>query len=267
LDKSGFFPRTAARVLAALILMSTCYGDGPVKSTTTEKDLARTPEPPYGRSPFTKGSDGALNPADYKNKIPTLAAAPGCGTKVTAFNVYMNGNVRGGLKYNALPRTGVKAACLNNNDTTLGSCRPPGSLSVYFKFEAEVTFMGALKDGFYGQLITRPSADASNNNDVEFEDDTPKNDWVGKEWFLQPPQKREDFPTVEVDGQTVRWIDSPEAKPINAVKTFAIIFAGACGKLTNLEVFKLVYPPGGKATMTKITEADLKKEVKNFTFK
>jgi hypothetical protein len=239
----------------------------PVKSTTTKDDLFKTPEPPYGRSVFTKGADGALDPAEYKNKIPTVhEPAAGCGTKVTAFNVYLSGPVHGSLKYDLLPRDNINFDCANN-DKTLGSCRGKGISTVIYKFEVEITFTGPLKDGFYGQLITRPSAAAANDNDVEFKDDTAKNDWVDKNWYLQPGQKKEEFPSVELDGQTVRWIDAPQALALNAVKLFVIVYAGACGKLTNLEIFKITYPRAGKATMEKITEADLKKEVGSFIFK
>jgi hypothetical protein len=253
-------------VLTALILTGICYGEDGVKSTTTKEDLAKTPEPPLGHSPFT--GDDALKPEDFENKIPPIGAPPpGCGTKVTAFNVYTDGQVRGALKYNGRPRAGVEVACLNNNDTTLGPCRAPTGITSFFKFEAEVTFEGDLKNGFYGQLVTRPSPNAENTNDVTFGDDTPKNDWIGKNWFLKPTEKKENFPTVEVDGQTVRWIDSPQGNAHGPIKLFVIVYAGACGKLTNLQIFKLAYQPTGKGKMTEITEADLKKEVKSFKFK
>jgi hypothetical protein len=238
-----------------------------VKSTTTKENLFKTPAPPSGRSPFAKGSEGALNPADYKNKIPPVSAPPsGCGTKVKSLNVYMDGQVHGGLKYNLLQRDNIDFPCANN-DQTLGSCRKAGASTVLFKFEGEVTFEGPLKDGFYGQLITHPSPADKNDSDVEFEDDTPKNDWIDKDWYLLPGEKKDDYPSVEVSGETVHWIDSPQALPLKSVKRFVIVFAGACGTLTNLEIFKIVYPPAGKASMKKITEADLKTEVKNFTFK
>src|SRR5256885_28479 len=97
-------------VVAVILLVSRCQGDDdPKKSTTNKENLAKTPEPPFGRSPFAAGTDDALKPADLKNKVPPIAAPPAsCGTKVTAFDVFMDGAVRGGLKYNARPRTGVK---------------------------------------------------------------------------------------------------------------------------------------------------------------
>jgi hypothetical protein len=269
-----------ASALPALIflLVLSCCGDGDITvSKTTKEDLVPTPAPPDRWYPFAPGDEHALKHADYENKIPLSAADATCGTKVKeppAIDMHDTGKVIGGLKFNLFPRGKGSAAEANQDNTNLGPIYEKNSGVArdwyLYKFEVEITYTPVLKDGFYGQMISAPF-EMSATPDITFTDDSPENDTIGKQWFLAPGQKKSDFPVVEVQNTTVRWIDAPGGSQLGMgiadKKMFVIVYAGACKKVTYVKVLKFEYPKGKKPTITYIEPDKLKDQVKSYKFK
>jgi hypothetical protein len=252
-----------------------CNGD-PVKSVTTEENLLATPKPPERRYPFREGLEGGLNPADYQNRVPLQAVDPACATKVQdppGIVVRTTGNLVGGLKYNTRKRGTGNAAETNGGNVALGGVWKDATIGWYdlhrFKFQVEISFVGPLADAFYGQMVTDPVALDATEKDVEFKDDTPANDWIGKEWSLAPGETKNDAAVVEVAGQTVRWIDAPGGTAFTVAnkKMYFLFYAGACKKLTHVKIFKIEYPENETPKMTELTAAQLDAEVRNFSFR
>ena len=248
--------------LALIFFMLGCDGARKVTTTAEHKVPTGPPAPVY---PLTQ----ATKPAD--NALPTSAPVATCGTQVAPpLQVFIAGPVRGGLKYNTLPRGKGGYPETNNDNTTLGGFLKNNIVNWYqFKYQVEVTFVGPMKDAVYGQMISDPTDRASTTANIEFKDDSPENDAVGNEWTLEPGQQNSRFPVVEVAGQTVRWIDAPGGYGTrwSNTKSFIIDYAGACGVITHLQVYKYDVVGGAVPTMTALTLAQLKAEVGNFSFR
>lgn len=243
-------------------------------STTTSEDVAKTPTPPYGWNLFGPPPDGLtakpLDTTAFADKDLAQAAAAGCGTKVVPPIGYRTqGAISGKLVFHAFKRGDysypeVNSPSVPNSNTTLGSC----DYGHYcFKYEITVTFAGPMKDAFYGQLISA-SPTSTNKDDVVFKDDTPANDWPGKKWNLKAGETKGMFPVVEVAGQTVRWIDAPGGTELamRGKNNFIIVYAGACGVVTDTKFFKIRYFESEHAKMTELTLAQLKAEVNSFKY-
>ncbi len=228
--------------------------------TTTPANLAPTPKPPHQWKLFTpwpvSGTTFTPLPRPTGTFMPVGSAA-GCATKVvipTGITAKLSGTIRGGLSFNDRPRGNGKFPSVNNGNTTLGGFRDRLNLFVSrlgYKYEVEVTYQGPLKDAFYGQMISGPhSLDPSKDVHVKFRDDTPANDWVGKKWLLKPGESKASFPTVEVVGQTVRWIDAPGSSVgrIQGTYYLVVVYAGACGAIEDTKILLITYAapiPGG----------------------
>jgi hypothetical protein len=243
--------------------------DEPKKSVTNKDDLSPTPGPPIGLYPFKEGA--GYKPDDYVNKLPKSEAAESCKNKVTSLEIHDKRKVVGNLKFNLRPRGDGNAAEMNGGNTDLGPVFEEMTLTnwYFYKYEVEISFTAGLEDTFYGQMITDPFT-IGTKPDVQFHDDTPANDWINKEWQLKPSEKKTDFPVIEIQGNTVRWIDSPGGTTFKVANTtqIIIVYAGACGKLTHLKIIKIEYPKGKKPKFSFVDPPEnLKDEVKSFKFK
>jgi hypothetical protein len=250
-----------AAVFGALILCFTVY------DATAEDDVAPTPEPPYGwaifKAAFSHGDFPALKPDDYVSKSPQTAAAADCATSVKdplGVDVQTTGTVVGDLKYNTGPRMTGGMAATNGGNTQLGPVHKSSGLfqNWAYKFEVNITFNGPLKNAFYGQMASKPMP--VKDNGPTFNDDTPANDWPGKEWKLPAGKKKTDFPVVEVKDSTVHWIDAPGGPTVKDKKEYFMFYAGACGKVTHVQFMRVDFPDDKDPTAKLMTEAEFKKD-------
>lgn len=257
-------------VTLSLLLLPGLFGqdDEPKTSKTkTKEELFATPKPPDGWYPFKEGTD--YKPDDYENKLPKSEASTSCATKVSGIEIHDKGKIVGTLKYNLKQRSGGDAKETNGGNTDLGGVFDGGTILdwYHYKFEVEVSFTPNLEKSFYGQMATDPFT-MDKKEDVKFHDDTPANDYIGMQWILRPSEKKSDFPVVEVQGNTVRWIDAPGGANQGNTTQIFIVYAGSCGKLTDVKVFKVEYPKKKKPQISYIDPPDkLKEQVKSFKFK
>jgi hypothetical protein len=208
------------------------------------------------------------------NGFVTGTADLACLSKVQSLTVSLTGPIVGGLKFNQAKRMGARAQApaLNGNNTTLGGFWVPGDQVAihHFKFQVIVTY-DDLTEAFYGQMFSGPLLTAFGKRNYEFHDDSPENDWSGLNWTLGPGEKKEDFPILEVEGTTVRWIDAPEAHDgglQNSVPGigYAIVYAGACGIVTHQEIVEISYPAGAPPTARMLTPAQFTAAVAGWTY-
>lgn len=233
-------------------------GENRVKSETTKEDLAETPAPPYRWDPFTPWPGETPNqypPINEDDFFSTTIIPSDCTTSVKdppGITIRLTGNIVGNLSYNDLQRGNGRpgaSPAVNNGNKQLGGFRkqPGGAPSrTGYKYQVEITWEGPLKDAFWGQMASDMHYNVWNPNPaVEFDDDTPANDWVTKPWNLKPGEKKSDFPVVELVGQTLRYIDAPQGPVPDTVPgvKFFLIYAGACGKATHRKILMLFFPP------------------------
>lgn len=223
---------------------------------TTPADLVPNPTPPYHWDLFSPWpvTGGPPPLAPPSNTLFAIGPAVGCGTRVvipSGITAKLSGTASGGLSYNDRQRGNGKYPSVNGGNKNLGGFRDTIKTDVFnltrsgYKYEASVTFQGPLKDAFYGQLISGPhSLDPSKPVHASFREDGPANDWVTKKWNLQPGETKASYPTVEVVGQTVRWIDAPGGSPNRVQGTYhiVILYAGACGAVEDVEILLVKYP-------------------------
>jgi hypothetical protein len=250
------------------------------EKTTKENNIGR-PNPADKGYPFRKKLVPGfpyLDAKDYQDKLPLESAPSDCQTKVDQFNVYTTGTLKGGLKYHQGARGGSSLPALNGS-TDLGGVYEKQAVGAtyFFKYQVEISWIGDMKDAFSGQMmVTAPVKLDSKEKEIEFHDDGPDNDWIDKEWDVPSDWKgtfeeyKKQFPITETDGNTVRWIDAPGGHSIRMsdMKNYALFYAGACKKVTNVKVFKIEYPSGKNPTMTEVSPPEsLKDEVKGFKYK
>jgi hypothetical protein len=245
---------------------------GHAAETTTAENLEPTPKPPYAWPVFKEGfrhgdsNFPALSPATYAGKSIASAPAAGCPTSVVSLNVLTSGKVQGGLSYNTEARGSGGMPETNNGNTDLGGVhKKSGPFENWaFKFEVVIVFQGPLENAFYGQLMSQPLAPGAQG--PVFGNDTPENDWIGKSWNLPAGKTKSDFPVVEVSGNTVRWIDAPQGVSRGNTKSYAIFYAGTCGKVTHTAILRIDFPNSSEPTGTLLTDAQFANEAGNFTY-
>jgi hypothetical protein len=104
---------------------------------------------------------------------------------------------------------------------------------------------------------------------VQFTDDSPANDHGELTWNLESGEKKEDFPVFEVDGNTIRWIDSPQwtnSVLIGEGRKFVLIYAGTCGYVTHAAILEITFSEAAAPTARVLTEAQFKAAVAGFSF-
>lgn len=222
--------------------------------TTSEEDLAPTPESPRRWYPF-RDWPGEEDYSAYENKddLDLVGLLPrDCPTRVHSFDLYLTGQVRGNLSFNQFKRGGPSyARPMNGGNTTLGGFESFLIDRVVawksYKYQVEIRFLGPFQHAFFGQMMSDPQSFSF--SDPEFHDDSPANDWVGKRWNLAPGEKKSDFPVIEIVVLTntdhiVRYIDAPGGSHVMGYGVsdkymYAIIYAGACGVVTHTKYLQL----------------------------
>jgi hypothetical protein len=254
-------------LVATLVVLA-----GHAAETTTADNLAPTPQPPYAWPVFKEGfrhgdnSFPAYSAAQYAGTSIGSAPAAGCPTSVVSLRVLTTGKVDGNLSYHTAPRRSGTMPETNDGNTDLGGVyKKYGPVENWaFKFEVVIEFQGPLGNAFYGQLMSNSLA--PNAPAPVFGDDTPQNDWIGKSWDVPAGKSKSDFPVVEVSGNTVRWIDAPQGTSRGNTKSYAILYAGACGKVTHTAILRLDFPSGGAPTARILSDAQFAAEAGSFTY-
>jgi hypothetical protein len=255
------------------------------QQVTTEGDIAPNPELPHRWHPFDQWpSDEPYAPYENEDDLDLSGPLPaGCPTRVHSFNLYLAGQVRGNLSFNQRKRGGPKYAhAMNGGNTTLGGFENiPNRIMSWkgYKYQVEIRFLGPLQHAFFGQMASDPQAWSF--TDPEFHDDSPANDWVGKNWNLLPGEKKSDFPVIEIVSLTntdhiVRYIDAPGGGEVMGIGLsdkymYFIIYAGACGVVTDIKYLQIYYPDqfvwtNGTPIATEMTLTGFQNAVGNWSF-
>lgn len=279
--------RSLALCLLTLSVSLTVTGCGESTSVmkTTAKDLADTPQPPMQKQAFeirTEENPKVRDPNFFTNRFPLEERIPTCEAAVNKLEVFTDGITHGGLAFFTNYRGNFKdppnyTYPETNDNFQLGSVST-GNVYLYYKYMVEITFAGELDDTFYGQMSTKPMPIESRAA-VEFHDWTPTNDAVGREWNVPADKNFTEFkkryPVVQVekDTRTVRFIEAPGGAGGSfgigweGKKMYVMVYAGTCGRITKVKVYKIVFPAGKKPVMTEVESADdLLKEQSSFTF-
>jgi hypothetical protein len=249
-----------------------------------DKKTLKNPEPPFKWNPFDDypltnidkennrtesfWNTNKLDPELYRDKFfNKLSGDAACLSIVRSLTVNLTGQISGNLRFNQGKRMLVGSPELNNDNKDLGGVyiSAYGIQSEFYKYEVVIDFDG-LEEGFYGQMIS--GCVSGTNPQVEFSDDSPENDWDGLNWNLGPGEKKEDYPVFEVDGDIVRWIDAPQARsPFIPCKNYVIVYAGACGTVTHMQIIEITYPSGSKPTARTLSKDEFRNAVSGWTYK
>jgi hypothetical protein len=268
-----------SQVLIIILLLS-CDGE-------ESREITPNPSPPYHWYPF---ENYPLTPADreanrmvsswntrkadhtqYNNRW--FDAAQGdlaCVSKVTSFTANLTGTVSGRLSFNLdKRRRGNATPGMIGGDRNLGPVGGAGwTRNQHYKFEVVIVYSN-LVEGFYGQIISAPMDYEEGDMEIEFKNDFPENDHAKLNWDLAAGETKEQFATFEIQGNTVRWIDGPQYAGSNMddQAQYVVVYAGACGLVTHVEIIEIIYARNGPPTASKLTKNQFDTKVKSWSFK
>ncbi len=171
-----------------------------------------------------------------------------CLSRVKSLTVNLTGAISGNLSFNQGKRMDGTSGIpeLNGGNTTLGGIYKSAGLyeTAFYKYEVVVEF-DSLVEAFYGQMISGAFGASSTKPTIEFHDDSPANDWDGLDWGgldTAAGETKSDFPVFEVEGNTVRWLDSPQANNFTIPgQNYVIVYAGVCGAVTHMDIIEINY--------------------------
>jgi hypothetical protein len=279
------FSQLAPRLAACAMAASLAACSSTSKLVTTQDNLVETPSPPNYYYPFDLTPDEGkqtLNIKDFINKLPLQKPDSHCTTSVADIEVLTSGPVEGDLKFNTKYRNAWNGSDeddfsfneTNNDNAELGGVAT-GNLYLYYKYEVKISYVGNLKNAFYGQMMAKEVVPMdSNSKEVCFRSETPQNDNIGRVWRvtkdLPPIEVKKKYPSLEIEGQTVRWVNCVGGGAgimgvgFENKSQYLIVYAGACGKITNLKVYRIDFPANQKPIMQEVP--DISKEVTAITY-
>ena len=251
-------------ILLPLLLVS-CMQDTKPSPEVAESIYLANPEPPYKWYPFDDyplteidkeagrttsfWNTWKLNHKEFENQFfdrEFWQIDHACLSRVKSLTVNLTGNISGKLSFNQKKRMKrVTIPELNDGNTKLGGVyKSSGFLeTAFYKYEVVVEF-DSLVEAFYGQMISGAFGSSTTKPIIEFHDDSPANDWANLKWDLDTAagEKKDDFPVLEVQGNTVRWIDAPQATNFSIPgQNYVIVYAGVCGAITHMEIIEINY--------------------------
>lgn len=270
-------------VLISMLSLFSCDGNN-----DNNREITPNPSPPYHWYPF---ENYPLTPADreagrtvsrwnarkadhnqYGGRwFDSAQGDPACPTNVTSLTTNLTGNVTCNLSFNMEKRKrNYNTPGMIGGDKTLGPVGTGGFVrNQHYKFEVVIVYNN-LTEGFYGQMISAPMDYSTGNMDIQFENDFPANDHNKLNWNLAQGETKAQFPVIEITGNTIHWIDGPQFatgfESDDQVR-YVIIYAGACGVVTHMEILEIMYPRGGPPTAVKMSKNQFQAKAKSWSFK